>query len=189
MKAEEKVVLSTSDEAARIMTVTGWVDRSGRFWGNDERMARYCGATHMVCECGNVHEKTWTKCQTCRDAAKLERYRAMPERPWDESAPIYSDAADTYFFSPDELIDYVLDEPDRTYESLRLRLCKQNHAREIDGTEYFSDDLPEDGDLPPQLEAAFEALNAVIRAQGPLSWSPVDARPTLASLPALERQQ
>ena len=187
MKAEEKIVLSTSDEAARYVTVSGWADRHGRFWGKDERMARYCGATHMVCECGNVHEKTWTKCQACRDAASLERYLAMQERPWDDGDPLYSDACDMYFFSPEELVDYVLDEPDRTYESLRLRLCKPNHPRQIDGTEYFSEDLPEDGDLPAQLADAFEALNAVIREQGPLSWSPVAARPVLESLPRLER--
>ena len=189
MKAEEKVILSTSDEAARYVTVSGWVDSGGRFWGNDERMARYSGATHMVCECGTVHEKTYTKCKVCRDTARLERYLAMPERPWDDGDPLYSDAGDTYFFSPEELVNYVLDESDRTYESLRLRLCKPNHARQIDGSDYFSDDLPEDGDLPPQLEEAFEALNAVIREQGPLSWSPVDARPTLESLPILECSQ
>lgn len=29
----EKIVMMDSDEAASIQTVTGWVDRQGRFWG------------------------------------------------------------------------------------------------------------------------------------------------------------
>lgn len=34
--SEEKVVMYESPEATSIRTVTGWVDPSGRFWGNDE---------------------------------------------------------------------------------------------------------------------------------------------------------
>ncbi len=187
MATTETVVLNNSDEAAKLVTVTGWVDRHGRFWGDDERMARYCGATHFVCECGGIHDRQYTKCETCRNADRLARYQAMPERPWDGEAPLYSDAADQYFFSSEELVEYVIDEPDRTYESLRLKLCKPNYARQLDGSEYFSDDLPEDGELPDALESAFDALNEVIRQQGPLSWSPVAARPTLDSLPTPER--
>lgn len=107
MKTPEPVVLSTSDDAAKIVTVTGWVDRQGRFWGNDE--------------------------------------------------------------------------------NLRLLICEANYPREIDGSDHFSDDLPEDGELPSVLEAAFEALNEVIKKQPPLSWSPRKMRPTIESLPVLER--
>ncbi|MDE9687494.1 hypothetical protein R4T22_18735 [Citrobacter portucalensis] len=38
----EKIVMMDSDEAASIQTVTGWVDRQGRFWGGDEHQARCC---------------------------------------------------------------------------------------------------------------------------------------------------
>ena len=38
-KEPEKIVPYDSSEAASIQTVTGWVSRSGRFWGNDEHMA------------------------------------------------------------------------------------------------------------------------------------------------------
>jgi len=46
----EKVVMMDSDEAASIQTVTGWVDRQGRFWGSDEHQARWSGATHRKCK-------------------------------------------------------------------------------------------------------------------------------------------
>jgi hypothetical protein len=45
-------------------------------------------------------------------------------------------------------------------------------AEEIDGNEHFSDQLHEDGEISAELEAAFEALNEVIRKEPPLSWSP-----------------
>lgn len=40
-KEPEKIIPYDSAEAASIQNVTGWVSRSGRFWGNDEQMARY----------------------------------------------------------------------------------------------------------------------------------------------------
>jgi len=49
-KEPEKIVPYDSAEAASIQTVTGWVSRSGRFWGNDEHMARYDGCTHRKCD-------------------------------------------------------------------------------------------------------------------------------------------
>ncbi|WP_244858805.1 hypothetical protein [Pseudomonas sp. B2021] len=47
---EEKVVMYEPPQAASIQTVTGWVGADGRFWGKDEHMARWCGATHRHCE-------------------------------------------------------------------------------------------------------------------------------------------
>ena len=44
--AEKQIIMEDSPEAASIQTVTGWVSRTGRFWGNDERMARFDGSTH-----------------------------------------------------------------------------------------------------------------------------------------------
>ena len=36
--AEKPIIMEDSPEAASIKTVTGWVSRTGRFWGNDERL-------------------------------------------------------------------------------------------------------------------------------------------------------
>jgi hypothetical protein len=68
---DEKMILDTSDEAAKFVTgISGWVSRDGHFCGNDERIARYIGSTHKLCECGNIVEKMWIKCDRCR-ARKL----------------------------------------------------------------------------------------------------------------------
>ena len=44
--AEKPIIMEDSPEAASIKTVTGWVSRTGRFCGDDERMARFDGSTH-----------------------------------------------------------------------------------------------------------------------------------------------
>lgn len=65
----EKVVMSDSTEAAQLVTITGWVSRTGIFYGNDERIARYAGCTHRPCEtedCGKPTEKTYIYCDDCR---------------------------------------------------------------------------------------------------------------------------
>ncbi len=65
----EQIVLNTSDEAASIKTVTGWIDRYGRFWGDYERIARYSGCTHVACsECGKPSVKRFAG----RDKIELE---------------------------------------------------------------------------------------------------------------------
>ncbi|VVP59505.1 hypothetical protein PS843_05964 [Pseudomonas fluorescens] len=55
---------------------------------------------------------------------------------------------------------------------LQLCICEPNMPREIDPSDVFCDDLPEDGEIrDDQLLAAFELLNEMIRQSEPLSWS------------------
>jgi len=58
-------VLYASDEAAQLVTVTGWRSRTGRFYGSDEHLARWDGCTHQICECGAEMPRGFTKCNTC----------------------------------------------------------------------------------------------------------------------------
>ena len=48
--ADKSVIMYDSPEAASIKTITGWVSSAGRFWGDNEHMARYDGSTHMKCK-------------------------------------------------------------------------------------------------------------------------------------------
>ncbi len=174
MKPNEKMVLDTSDEAASIKTVTGWVSRTGRFWGDDERMARYDGSTHKQCECGRIAEKSYIRCEACRSKADIEKFKARPVKVWDSEAFLYSDAHDKYFQDLESLIDYLsdYDEDDKyTLEDLRLIICEPNMAREVE-SDFWCDDLPEDGDLPSEMAEALRVFNEVVRRAPPLSWSP-----------------
>lgn len=168
----EEIVLIDSDKAAKLTVVEGWVSRDGLFYGKNESGARWAGCTHKYCEsCGSVMPKHgWTICPSCRERKSAEKYATMPRLTWDGDTPLYSDAADEYFFDEDSLRDFIFDR-DCTAESLRLIVCEPNRYRRIEN-DYFCDELPEDGDLPPALEDALCALNEVIDQLAPASWSP-----------------
>lgn len=172
MSTQEQVVLASSPEAASIQTITGWVSRGGRYWGNDERMARYEGATHTSCACGQTISKHYVYCDACKEKLEIDKFNAMERKPWDGTAMLYADASDQYFGSVDEAEEYA-EEQDISLADLRLIICEPNYATQIDPIDHFCDDLPEDGDLPAELHAAFDNLNKAIKAcSTPLSWSP-----------------
>lgn len=170
MKTEEVVVMSDSPEAATFRTdISGWVSRDGRFFGDDERLARWAGATHAPCSgCGAMTSKHYTVCDSCRCKRDIAQYDAMPKKEWDGTTPLYSQADDKYFFGDVE--EYCEDE-DRTIEDLRLVICEPVYGRPIE-SDYFCDELPEDGEVPDVIAVAMDALNTAIKEAGPLSWVP-----------------
>jgi len=187
MKSKEPMILDTSDEAASIKTVTGWVSRTGRFWGNDERMARYDGSTHKQCECGAVAEKSYIRCDSCRAKGEIERFKARPIQPWDGETFLYSDAHDKYFQDLESLLDHLSDYDDDdkyTLADLRLIICEPNIAREVE-SDHWCDDLPEDGDLPSEMAEALRVFNEVVKRAPPLSWSPGKYAADVESIKAL----
>lgn len=186
MDQQPQVVMYDSPEAAKIETVTGWRARTGEFWGDNEHMARYCGSTHKRCDkCGGVVEKSsW--CNPCHAKGRQEKFASYPRKAWDGVAPICMFDGDTYFFSADELADYCSDHNVKASE-LQLVFCEPNFARPLEPEDHFADELPEDGDVPGDIAAAFAALNEVIAAhKEPLSWSPGDEAVDPASVATLD---
>ena len=170
MNTTKKVIMADSDEAASIKTVTGWVSSTGHFWGKDERMARFDGSTHKICDKnpapGVVEQRSW--CEACRAERMTAKWEAMPRREYD-GEPVCVFDSDTYFFAPEEIADWLLDN-DIKLEDARLVFCKPKHPEQIDPNEHYQDDLPEDGEVSAALAEAFDALNKIIEAQPPLSW-------------------
>ena len=186
---EKQTVMEDSPEAASIQTVTGWVSRTGRFWGNDERMARFDGSTHRRCECGAVIEQR-SYCRACHDRKQVERWQAMPEVEWDGTAMLYSQVADHYFRDEQELADYCADSEDPcTPDDLRLIICTPNYLREVDLCEDNGEEMPEDGDescFTTAVQVALEMLNKAIREsrtpEQAISWSPGKTKPKAGSI-------
>ncbi|MBI6975702.1 hypothetical protein JET74_09700 [Pseudomonas lactis] len=169
---EEKVVMYESPEAASIQTVTGWVGADGRFWGKDEHMARWCGATHRQCEKNPEHpiHAIRSYCQQCHEESRKAKFAAMPIKEW-SGEPLVIFDGDQYFFDEDSLRDFLVDS-DIDLADLQLCICEPNMPREVDPSNVFIDDLPEDGEIrDQQLVAALELLNEMIRQSEPLSWS------------------
>ncbi|MBI6550692.1 hypothetical protein [Xenorhabdus lircayensis] len=104
------------------------------------------------------------------EASRQRIFAEMELQPWDRETPLVIFDTDQYFWNEDELDEYC-DEHAVKPSELQLVICGPNYPSQIDGAEYFSDDLPEDGELPDELRQAFDVLNAVIRNCQPLSWS------------------
>lgn len=163
-----------SDKAASLQTVTGWVSSDGRFFGNDEHLARWVGCTHKTCPCGKITSKHYTICNTCQEEKRAERYRVMPEGNPGEDM-VYSDSGQRYFNDVDDALDYAAEEG-CSIADLDLVCCEPVHMKEVD-PEIWADDLPEDfsfDDCAPKgiRDKIFE-LNAMIREHKViLSWWP-----------------
>lgn len=182
MTNQNEIILDTDPRAAEFKTLQGWVSREGRFFGKNEDAARYDGCTHRKCrDCPNAAKKSWLICDDCRTKWGKEKHAARNVEAWDGVTPLYSNAMDEYFFCVDSLAD-ELDEREMRPEDALLVLCDPTYARQIEPNDYYSDDLPEDGDVPEEIEKAFAALNATLEKQPPLSWYPGEVAVDVASL-------
>ena len=162
-----EIIMIDSPEAATAYVMGGWLSRNGYFY-TDEQAARYAGCTHRPCaDCGAPAEKQYTRCKACRDKREIERFNARKRKHWDGTAMIYSDALDRYYADPDDALGDAMDE---NIDEPMLLICEPVYARQIE-SDYFCDELPEDGDLPTEIEAAMDAFNAAIKGVI-LSWIP-----------------
>lgn len=171
MDRDKKVILPEDPESAHYKAVTGWVSRTGFFFGKDERTARWSGSTHKRCTCGQILPKG-SFCLICCIKKKTEDFLKMPKAKWNGKDALYSAKTDLFFFNPDELEEYRFSE-DANLEDLMLIICEPIYAGEIDPGEYYESELPEDGEVPPELEEIFEELNKTLReSKVILSWRP-----------------
>ena len=172
MPAQKPIIMFDAPEAASLKTVTGWVSADGRFFGGDENLARYCGATHRRCDVNPEHQiyEVNSYCKECRQVRRQAKFAAMPIKEW-AGEPLVIFDGDQYFFDEDSLRDYLIDS-DIELADLQLCICEPNYPSQIDPGDHFCDNLPEDGEIrDDQLLAAFELLNEMIRKSEPLSWS------------------
>jgi len=168
---DDKIVMFDSIEAASIKTVTGWVSRDGRFYGDDERAARYGGCTHVVCKyCGGPAVRAWLACDACLAKKNQERFEAMPRVEWDGKAMLYSRARDEFYQDPGDAEDALAE--GESLIDLELVICKPTPVSPIDEDGYFAD-MP-DGyeELPDELLAAIKEFNDAVADMNPLSWHP-----------------
>ena len=81
--SEEKIILPESPESAQLVTETFWKARNGSYYQEkDEEIARRAGATHKKCECGNITEKRYVKCESCRSKLDVERFSKLEKKKW-----------------------------------------------------------------------------------------------------------
>lgn len=146
-------------------TKTLYKDTMGKYYLSDAG-AREKLATHFKCKCGNgIREKNRIFCDSC------EPKPVVHFKEWDLKTPVYCQTHDQYFFDLDSLTDYLHDN-DLKPEDMSLYLCDPSFLNEV-GSDYWEDILPEDGDIPKEIEAKLNELNqAIENYKKPISWSP-----------------
>jgi len=172
------VVLSSDEAAAHYETgISGWVDRCGRFWGEDERMARWAGSTHQKCEeyeCDGIIKKG-SYCLICSYAKQRNRYNKMPKKLWDEQYPVYSQTLDLWFVSKNEIDEYC-DDNDLTYTDFDLVIGEPMYASPISEdifSDIYSDTVDSLEEIDPVLAGLLKQVNDYIATSTiPLSYIP-----------------
>lgn len=158
-----------SDEAATHKTnISGWVTGGGLYYGKDEHIARWAGCTHIRCECGRIREKSYTICEDCRRKKSNERYAALPFVEWDGVTPLTLWDDDQYFFGEDDIAEYCEDNEIKSADLL-LVICDPVYLSPLH-EDYWSDSLPEEGELPPAIQKLVKELNDAIKKEGPACW-------------------
>lgn len=185
-----EVIPFESDQAASIKTFSGWVDREGQYFGNNERSARYSGCTHIRCaDCGTLVEKEQgVRCHTCAGKRRKEAHAKLPQEAWNGADMLYSQEFDAYFHSESDIEDFIdgySSECALKLEDLCLVICTPNYADQFD-LDFHLEDVLFDGlsgsEISESLNLAVMALNKELAALPALSWSPGSKAPTLESI-------
>ncbi len=173
MSQEKLIILPEDERAATYRTdICGWVSRGGRFFGEQgEEPARWEGSTHHKCSyCDEIIPKTpYSACPSCRPSRLSRRHAERERRAWDGESPIYSESEDEFFYDFEEVEEFCF-EHECAADDLLLLLCEPISLPEIEPDLF---DLPEDVELPAEIQAKVDELNAMLRSCAPLAWEPI----------------
>lgn len=181
--SKNKISYNSNDAAQFKTGISGWVSSDGRFFGEDEHLARYCGCTHKNCEKCGVEILVNSYCADCHEKSRVERFKSYELVEWDGEQPFAIFDTDEYFFDLDSFTDYLTDN-DLNADELNLVVCEPNYMRQL-YTDYWDDVLPDsDGShIPEEITKAIEELNRLIGHKNTVaSWCQSDKRIKINSI-------
>ena len=171
------------EESAHEVTVTGWACRQcGRWYGNNQHMARWCCAKTIPCECGGRIVVSWVVCKDCRDRkeAEMEQSRyAAAEKLTNWDGPIFVEGVasnEGFFENVEEYLDLLALDPELEIsdyvwvcDSVPMNLLSASEIAERACEELFEDAV--DGvkglkDLQSALDRFLDVNNGLV------GWSP-----------------
>lgn len=180
MTRETKPLLPWNESAElRVITEPQWFCRTcGRFFGSDERQARYCCSGSRICEdCGKECHKHFTVCNSCDRIRREKKWFEKPVVSWDGEFPITLWDSDEFFFDLESLQDYIyeleLDEGETLIDyvnNMRFTSCKPTKPRDFDLSSLFEDCLGDDQD-PPENDELEKAVNDWVKSLIPVSYN------------------
>lgn len=177
-----------NEEAAEYKTgISGWVCKNcRRFYGEEERVARYCCEKDHACDtdgCAGRAEKSYIYCDPCNKKRDLERWLAFKEVEWDGKTPLCLDDGDHFFFSPEELDEY-LEEEGLDVKDVRIVVCEECEPPSFEMYDFLQDHLAEGMEAEAHWADIDKKVNDWIKENVPTVWFGGKTRPSAASVAA-----
>lgn len=157
----EEVILYKDADVKYLTDIKGWISSDGRYWGDNEHMARYCSCTHDICAtegCENTVNKSYRICAECadkRDQLKWEESEKREVSPYDNM--YYSQRNDRYFQEWEDVEEYC-EENELLPEDLLLYHCERETSPQLDIEILYEDITPEDLELSDMVNDEIECL-------------------------------
>jgi transcription elongation factor Elf1 len=162
----------------------------GKFYWHDTDLAARKSFANVY-TCPECHEENISigsyRCHSCQEKLEAERYNSFPEDDL-KSFPVYSRFADKFFYSAEEIDEYIEDcnyikittlggGGMITLDTLKLVHCKEEFLRQVD-EDYWGGEFPEDGTIEdyPAIAEALDNLNTLIRLHPAISYFPTEVR-------------
>lgn len=169
----------------------GWACRKcGLFWSSKQWPGEQYTRAETCCEskpcpgCGGNLPKHYLKCISCQSAERFAKFKAKPESPWNGEFPIVVYDDDIYFWSLDEINDWIGElEEDSQFE---FEACDENEPRSFNVEEFLYDDLPEDCCDIAGAPEFNQTVNAWIKEHYPKTYTGNGQRVTSQVLIALQ---
>ena len=154
MSSRKQILIDQTD--AKRVTVTGWVDSDGKFWGDDEQAAKYASCTHRYCrQCQAPTPKYYVVCESCKQASAVRTYESLPVEEWDGESPLYSDAKDEWVYYPLEYLNDMIADgvalDVKKLGGLRLLLCSPVKYPTLNEEYFINGYIEDDQPLPQEL--------------------------------------
>ena len=160
--------------------IKGWIGSDGRYYGDDEHLARWYSCTHVKCSndgCENQALRSQLRCESCKEKSSIEKWRnAEKRKPLNTDVIYWSDACSEYFQSFEEINEYAY-ENDLSVIDMRLYHCEQESGfPQVDihdlYEEYSTEEISPDEYVSPEICEAIENLNKLLKKQEILVWHP-----------------
>jgi hypothetical protein len=166
----EKIIMYDDPNIVEKKMVDLWVVKGKNYGFNSEHNARQDAATHVKCEdCGAPIDKRSYKL-ICSDCMKKRIHAKFLALPCEELNGQSFFVDDKYYEDLDSFLDDCFNDEIIDIEDVDIYSAEPCEYRQLDIYDYLCDSLPSEDevDLPEEIIAAADALNAVLKTAKPV---------------------
>lgn len=169
MKANKELVHFDDAPVQYKENQCGWVDKHGRYWGDDEYNARWASCDTVTCDSEHCNEhisKGRRICDECSRQKKLQKWLDATKRPISKDDHVYySERVHEYFYDLEEAREHiVLHNLVISLNDMLLYHCERAKSPEIDLCDFAEDceDVGASEQFSDEIWQAVDKLNDLL---------------------------